>query len=99
MAKPNCWEFKNCGRQVGGANTAKLGVCSAATEKKVNGVHGGKNGGRLCWVVTGTLCGEKTRGSYATKLATCLSCEFYMFVNVSEGTELANSNKLLAMIQ
>lgn len=99
MAKQNCWEFKNCGRHLGGNKAAESGICIAATETRVNGVHGGKNGGRTCWAVAGTLCGGKVRGSYAIKLATCLSCEFYKMVTGEEGTSRVNSNELLAKVQ
>ncbi len=49
--KLNCWEWKQCGREPGGVNVASLGICPASTEMKMNGVHGGKNGGRTCWIV------------------------------------------------
>lgn len=51
MKKINCWEFKKCGRESGGAHAYDFGVCPAATEKRLNGTHGGKNAGRACWVV------------------------------------------------
>lgn len=28
----NCWEFMRCGREVGGKNTEKLGVCPVSPE-------------------------------------------------------------------
>ena len=62
MAKQNCWEFKSCGRQPGGAKTAELGLCPAATEPRLNGVNSGRNGGRSCWAMTGTLCGGAVHG-------------------------------------
>ena len=95
--KQNCWEFKKCGRGPGGAKVSELGVCTAAVEKKVNGVHGGINGGRACWVVAGTLCGGKVQGTYANKLATCMTCEFYKLVVKEEGTSCKNAKELLAI--
>jgi hypothetical protein len=47
--KMNCWQVKKCGREPGGGNEAQLGVCPAATETALQGVNGGKNGGRACW--------------------------------------------------
>ncbi len=73
----NCWEFKKCGREHGGTNTESLGVCPASVEKTVDGVHGGKNAGRCCWAVTGTLCGGQVQGGFGTKAVNCLACEFY----------------------
>jgi len=43
MKKPNCWEFKQCGREPGGLLSDELGVCPASTETRLDGVHGGKN--------------------------------------------------------
>ena len=75
--KLNCWEFKVCGREPGGARAKELGVCPAATETKLKGVHGGKNSGRACWVVAGTFCEGKVSGTFAVKYQTCKECEFY----------------------
>ena len=61
----NCWEFKNCGRQPGGPRAAELGVCPASSNVKVNGTNQGRNGGRICWAVAGTLCDGKVQGSFA----------------------------------
>ena len=44
MNKQNCWEVKKCGREPNGAKAVELGVCVAASEIKVNGIHSGKNG-------------------------------------------------------
>jgi hypothetical protein len=65
--KLNCWEFKKCGRQPGGENIEKLGLCPATTEARLDGVHNGNNAGRACWVVSGTLCGGEVQGTYAKK--------------------------------
>ncbi len=82
--KKNCWEHKNCGRQPGGAKTSELGVCPAATEEALDGSHGGKNAGRACWVVAGSLCGGKIQGTYAKKLLNCWRCEFMNKVKQEE---------------
>jgi hypothetical protein len=81
----NCWEFKKCGREPGGANMAKLGVCPAASERSVNKTNQGKNGGRICWSIAGTLCGGKVQGSFAQKRTTCLECDFFNKVKTEEG--------------
>ena len=95
MSKANCWEVKVCGREPGGAKIAELGVCPAATATGLNGIHGGKNGGRACWVTAGTLCGGKVQGTFATKLAACQSCEFYQAVRREEGGAIIPSSELL----
>ena len=99
MAKLNCWEFKNCGRQPGGAKAAELGVCPAAIETRANGCNCGQNGGRACWVLTGTLCGGLVQGSFAQKLGNCLKCEFYELVASEEGPNHESSKDILARIR
>jgi hypothetical protein len=91
MSQSNCWEFKNCGRQPGGEHESDLGICPAATESRLDGVHGGKNAGRTCWVVAGTLCGGKVVGSFAEKIDTCYACDFYVQVRDQTGLEFQNS--------
>ncbi len=82
----NCWEFKECGRQTDGAKSIELGVCPAATDASADGLNGGKNGGRLCWAVTGTLCGGKVQGTSAQKQLSCMTCDFFKKVKEEEGT-------------
>lgn len=83
--KINCWEAKKCGREPGGPSSKDLGVCPAATDSRSKGKNGGSNGGRMCWAVTGTLCGGKVQGTFAQKRLSCLSCEFYKQVKEEEG--------------
>lgn len=61
-----CWEFKQCGREPGGANAVELGVCPAYPKD-----------GKHCARTTGTLCGGKVQGSFAMKLSNCMACDFY----------------------
>jgi hypothetical protein len=81
----NCWEVKQCGRQPGGENAEKLGVCPAAALEYYNGINGGKNGGRYCWRITGTLCNDQIQGTWAQKIDTCLNCAFCRMVRYEEG--------------
>jgi len=34
-------------------------------------------GGRICYLVAGTMCGGKAQGIYATKIGQCRECDFY----------------------
>jgi hypothetical protein len=87
MEKLNCWEIKNCGRETGGSKVQELGICPASTDESSEGLNGGKAGGRICWAVTGTLCGGKVQGTSAQKQYTCMSCEFYCKVKEEEGPD------------
>lgn len=83
----NCWEVKQCGREPGGRNIAGLGICPAAVDTRIDGINNGKNGGRVCWAIAGTLCGGKVHGTFASKIANCRHCEFYQTVHrdIQEG--------------
>jgi hypothetical protein len=84
IAKKNCWEFMDCGRQPGGARAQELGICPVTTHQDLHGAHDGMNGGRACWVVAGSLCGGKIQGSYAQKLTNCWRCNFFNAVKKEE---------------
>ena len=62
----NCWEFKKCGREAGGARVGELGVCPAYPDR-----------GRECATMAGTFCGDKVQGSFAQKMKSCVKCQFY----------------------
>ncbi|MFH1578272.1 MAG: two-CW domain-containing protein [Candidatus Omnitrophota bacterium] len=95
MAKLNCWEFKKCGRQKNGAEVNELGVCLAATEVRLNGINNGKNGGRACWAIAGTLCGGKVQGRYAFKMGNCMQCDVYKTVQQEEGRDFKTGSDIL----
>ncbi len=85
VKKVNCWEFKKCGREPGGTHANDLGICPATTDKRLDGVHGGTNAGRSCWVLAGTMCGGKVQGTFAQKFKNCEVCEFFKAVKKEEG--------------
>lgn len=84
-ARVNCWEFWMCGRQPGGENADKLGVCPTAAAHQFDGINGGKAAGRFCWMVAGTLCEGEPQGTFAKKFGSCLMCPFYREVERQEG--------------
>ena len=92
MGSLNCWEFKKCGREPGGSRTAELGLCPAAVNPAFYAVHGGKNGGRACWVATsgvvdGDVCPE------------CRECEFFQLVRREEGESFRPPGEILARLR
>jgi hypothetical protein len=97
--KMNCWQHKNCGRQPGGKNAAALGVCPAATDPRLNGVHGGVNSGRACWMIAGTYCGGKVQGTFGAKYKECERCDFYQQVKQEEGMQYQLSLLLMARLK
>ncbi len=93
--KQNCWEVLSCGREPGGANAGELGVCPAATDTTVDGVNGGRNGGRVCWTIAGTFCGGSIQGTSAKKRLTCLHCEFFDRVQREEAASLSMPTRVM----
>ena len=95
----NCWEFKKCGREPGGAKVDELGVCPATTEQRADGIHSGKNGGRACWAIAGTLCKGEVQGTYALKMLNCLKCDFYQRVVSDERWGFMSGESILKKIR
>jgi hypothetical protein len=73
-----------CGREPGGALVDDLGPCPATTYEKCNGIHGGRNAGRVCWLIAGTMCGGAVQGTFAGKHDDCRGCAFYQRVREEE---------------
>jgi hypothetical protein len=65
-----CWEFMECGRQSGGSNTDRLGVCPAYP-----------NNGENCYLVAGTFCDGKVLGTFAQEKRNCQNCEFFQKIH------------------
>jgi hypothetical protein len=83
----NCWEIKKCGRQESGAGNQDINVCPAASNEACDGINRGRNGGRICWAITGTLCGGQAQGIFALKIDSCLKCEVLQAVSEEEGPD------------
>ncbi len=97
--KINCWEFKKCGREPGGEHEKELGVCPAATETRLDTIHGGKNAGRACWVIAGTMCSGHVQGSFAKKYLSCSTCDFYQLVETEVGKNYQLGTRLLKKLK
>lgn len=94
MRRQNCWEAMACGREPGGKHASERGICPAAASGEHDGANRGRFRGRVCWLVTGTLCGGHVQGSFAKKMAHCLDCAFLKRVQDDEGRDfflIANS--------
>jgi hypothetical protein len=82
----NCWDFMHCGFGPGGSRTGKGGTCCAARENRLDGAHGGRHGGRACWMVMNTLdCGAGIQKDFSEKYPVCMHCKFYWKVREEEG--------------
>jgi hypothetical protein len=92
--KKNCWEFKGCGQERRGRdnNHAKCPVPEMTTS---NGINGGKNAGRICWLVAHTMCKGETETTFGEMIENCSQCDFYKLVKKEEGEELVLSLDML----
>ncbi len=73
---PSCWEIVKCGREPGGENVEKLGVCPAYPRN-----------GHSCWIVAGTYCGGEIQGTFAQKRVSCITCDVYKRYSTSFGAQ------------
>ncbi|MEW6108572.1 MAG: two-CW domain-containing protein [Nitrospirota bacterium] len=99
MKKLNCWEFKKCGRDLGGEYTLDLGICPATTDIIFDGIHDGISAGRACWVIAGTMCNGNTQGTFAGKYKDCGRCDFYNAVRDEEGDNFIPTVVLLKRLK
>jgi hypothetical protein len=99
MKGQNCWEYMKCGKGLDKSEKPGNGVCPAVKEAKLDGLHGGINAGRACWVIAGTLCNNMVQGSFIQKLDSCLECDFYLMVMSEERPDFHNPGYILRKIR
>ncbi|MFC1523215.1 NAD-dependent epimerase/dehydratase family protein [Thermodesulfobacteriota bacterium] len=99
ISKLNCWDVKNCGRGPDAVLADEEKCCPAAREQRLDGVHGGMNSGRACWVVAGTFCGGQVQGTFARKYDVCRKCEFFQRVATEEGAKFHRPVILLSRLK
>jgi hypothetical protein len=98
ITKVNCWEYKKCGREANGENIQKLGICPVYLEYKLDGIHGGKHGGRACWVVKDIKCGSKVTRTFVPHSVVCMACDFKKTVLYEENSDCIVSDDFLKML-
>ena len=76
--KLNCWDFRKCCDKSMSHHASKSIVCPVKKELKANGLNGGINGGRICWVIMDSHCKKKAQ-------SVCFQCEFRYKVMAEEG--------------
>ena len=75
--KLNCWDIKKCCTETGSRGNGN-NLCPVKKEFIANGLNGGINGGRICWVIMDSQCKKKAQSA-------CFQCEFRYKVMVDEG--------------
>jgi hypothetical protein len=87
--KSNCWDIKKCGRIPGGDAASITGICPAYEATSFDHLNKGLNGGRTCWMVSGTYC--KSLDEKGRTIA-CKNCTVYQQIQEEEGVNFNPSN-------
>jgi len=85
MNRHNCWEFMKCGREAGGEKVDVSGLCPVAAKTSADGLNGGVNAGRICWVVANNGAKAEVKCSGGHCEDSCYTCEFRSKVKAEEG--------------
>lgn len=91
----NCWTYMQCGREPGGKNVPERGVCAAASHPWPDGINGGINGGRTCWLVRNTQCTEALAEESGGRQVECGNCEFRLLVEKEENAGISGDEMAL----
>lgn len=87
----NCWEFNKCGKNPSSRSSEQGEECPTEKFIEYDGINRGKNGGRYCWRIPGTLCSihdGRPIPNWADKMKDCVHCEFFKKVRSEEGDEV-----------
>ena len=83
--KLNCWEFMKCGKGPDTAGSNGHDICSVASAVIADGLNGGDNGGRICWVIAENYFKGSIHCSEKRIIHSCYACEFRYLVTMDEG--------------
>ncbi len=92
--KKNCWEVKGCGQQRREHNNT-LVKCPVPEMAASDGINGGKNAGRICWLIANTMCRGDNATTFEDMIKVCTECDFYKLVREEEGKMLMYSIEVL----
>ena len=85
MSKLNCWEVMKCGKGLSENDNSKYNSCPITTATSANGLNGGVNAGRICWIMAESCCNGEVKCSKLHRKDSCFSCEFRYKVTAEEG--------------
>lgn len=83
--KKNCWEFYGCKTHRRKNLLSRSTHCPAYIESRLHGIHGGRNGGRACWITATTFCRLNMKKTHGAAVMNCQACDFYRLVMSEEG--------------
>jgi hypothetical protein len=74
-----------CGKGPSDNGNGKSDICPIAFENSANGLNGGTNAGRICWIIANNGCKGKVKCSDLHRENSCFQCEFRYKVIMEEG--------------
>jgi hypothetical protein len=92
--KKNCWEVKGCGQQRRGREES-LVKCPVPEMTSADGINGGKNAGRICWLIANTMCKGAAESTFEAIIRNCVECDFYKLVKAEGGETVMLSIDML----
>jgi hypothetical protein len=98
MEKLNCWEYKQCGHEGTGDIFEEVGTCPTSTEICTDGVNDGKNGGRACWAIAGSLSNSEIKCYCMSKIDNCMRCDFYALVKKEEAEKFMTGSEITEIV-
>lgn len=60
-----------------------------------DGINGGKNAGRICWLIANTMCKGDAKSTFEAMITTCGECDFYRLVKAEAGEKVMLSIDML----
>ncbi len=60
-----------------------------------DGINGGKNAGRICWLIANTMCKGDTESIFEAMIRTCGECDIYKLVKTEVGNAVMLSIDML----
>jgi len=83
--KDNCWDYMKCGKGPDENGKNKFIMCPVVFHEAANGLNGGVNGGRLCWLVASKKKYGEMKHLNQKRTDPCFFCEFHYKVMAEEG--------------
>ena len=90
----NCWEVMECDCRSVAEDVNGQGPCPASTMVVATGINNGTFGGRACWAIADTFCGNKKSGNCSDIKSTCIECDFYAQVKKEEGAKFKDLDEI-----
>jgi hypothetical protein len=82
-----------------GSDVEKYGICPVYTDDFTNGINCGKNGGRICWIISGTDNNGKNQRINSNNFLKCMKCDFHNLVQKEEGKDFKSAKDIYILFE